>query len=144
MKHLRLLLVFIFSIQILAASDLQLLRIKEGPGTAKGKPILLMSLDDLKVIVSKAEINNVTGVINLTDDQGNPLVKLAKVKQGKIKWLHKEVVSNWLRVKFKKEDFPIARDKLKTDPNPYGYRNLMLFLILKNPFFLLWRSQANE
>ncbi len=122
MKHLRLLLVFIFSIQILAASDLQLLRIKEGPGTAKGKPILLMSLDDLKVIVSKAEINNVTGVINLTDDQGNPLVKLAKVKQGKIKWLHKEVVSNWLRVKFKKEDFPIARDKLKTDPKKPGLR----------------------
>lgn len=122
MKYLRFLSILIFSIHAFAGSDLQLLKMKEGEATAKGKPILLVSFENLKSIAGKGDLGNVTGLINLTDDQGNPMVRLARVKKGKIKWLHKEVGSGWLRVKFEKENFPIVHNKLKANPKKPGLR----------------------
>ncbi|MDQ1352422.1 MAG: hypothetical protein QG657_2728, partial [Acidobacteriota bacterium] len=111
-------IVLLFSTQAATAVDLKLMRV-EIP-TEKNK--LLFNLPDLEKILGELNLQDMSGNIKFTDDTGNVLAILGKVKSGKIKWEQKVVNEKFLEVKLGKDEYPTILASVQEKAKAPGYQ----------------------
>lgn len=100
-----------------------MLKIEEPPAGTKGKHILMVNRAHLETIVKDFKLEGISGYIELAaaDLEAVSMAKLATVKKGKIKWLHKEE-GDFFKVKFRKETYPPALEKIRGNSLKPGLR----------------------
>lgn len=114
-------LVFLFSSVIVASDCLKLLKIQEPPQKAKNR--LMLNMGHLNEIVAGFNLDKVSAVIELVDQDENVLAVLGKIKHGQIKWGHKADASSLL-VKFKRPGYENMMARLKEKKARSGLRIL--------------------
>ncbi|MCP4215381.1 MAG: hypothetical protein GY765_12035 [bacterium] len=103
----------------------KVLKILEPTGGADAKKrILLVNKQHLEAIVNSFDLKKINGFIELapSDLHGVSVTKLAKVKRGKIKWLHKIEGTDYFKVKFKEKYFQSVLEKIRGDSMRPGLR----------------------
>jgi len=109
--------IFLFSIRIVEANCLKLLKVQEPD---KGKYKLNLHLDNLKAIIEGFNLEGIDSDIEFIDQGGNVLATLGKVKNGNIKW-EKVVDNTYLQVKFDKDGYKAVLEKIKEKSHKPGF-----------------------
>jgi hypothetical protein len=87
-------------------SSVRLLRIEKSPLFDKGKPDLHILIEDLKNMIDEPGLNSLKEELHVRiySPLGKKILKLGRLKKGKVKWFFKKVNKKYLRVKMDPND----------------------------------------